>query len=58
MSSDTIYGNLLYNFITFSAINYKKIGIVKSGSVQIVFSTNRFVITSGDCSNTLSKLFI
>ena len=33
MSSDAVYSNLLYNFVIFSADNYKKISSVKPGSV-------------------------
>ena len=49
MSSDAVYSNLLCDFVISGAINYKKFGSVKVGSVQQVFGTNRFVITSGDC---------
>ena len=50
MSSNAIYGNLLYDFVIFNAVNYKKICSVKLGSVYQVFGTNRSGITSGDCS--------
>ena len=50
MSSDAVYSDLLCDFVIFGVINYKKFGSVKVGSVQQVFGTNRFVITSGDCS--------
>ena len=50
MSSDVVYSSLLCDFVISGAINYKKFGSVKVGSVQQVFGTNRFVITSGDCS--------
>jgi len=49
MSSDVVYSSLLCDFVISGAINYKKFGSVKVGSVQQVFGTNRFVITSGDC---------
>ncbi len=56
MNSDVVYGNLLCNFVISSAINYKKISSVKLGSVKGVFSTNRFIITSGNYIFTLFLL--
>ena len=58
MSSDTVYSNLLCDFVISGAINYKKFSSVKVGSVQQVFGTNRFVITSGDCSFRIIKIFL
>ena len=49
MSSDAVYSDLLCDFVISGMINYKKFSSVKVGSVQQVFGTNRFVITSGDC---------
>ena len=56
MSSDAIYGNLLYDFVTSSAINYKKFRSVELSSVQQVFGTNRSGITSGDCMLRVSSI--
>lgn len=55
MSLDAVYSNLLCDFVTSSAINYKKIGSMEPGSVQTVFGTNRFVITSGDYTYLFKK---
>ena len=58
MSSDVVYSSLLCDFVISGAINYKKFSSVKVGSVQQVFGTNRFVITSGDCTFKKFKLTI